>query len=193
MRQPVRLATLVFALIEGRNYGWWLTNADSRLLGRTWTAGGISPVALAMGVAVVSLAGLLRYESHRLSRGQSVLLDVTLFRIRTFGLGSFAGLIVSLGEFGLLFSLPLFLQSVLGWSALGAGGLLATLTAWCEHHNIPYQGVPVGTIKKHATGKGNAGKTEVMDAMRALGHPVSDDNEADALALLHWALDTQEG
>lgn len=123
----VGIAALVFALIEGRNYGWWLTNADSRLLGRTWTAGGISPVALAMGVAVVSLAGLLRYESHRLSRGQSVLLDVTLFRIRTFGLGSFAGLIVSLGEFGLLFSLPLFLQSVLGWSALGAGGLLATL------------------------------------------------------------------
>jgi Holliday junction resolvasome RuvABC endonuclease subunit len=72
------------------------------------------------------------------------------------------------------------------------GGLLATLTAWCEHHNIPYQGVPVGTIKKHVTGRGNAGKAEVMDAMRELGHPVTDDNEADALALLHWALDTQE-
>ncbi len=72
------------------------------------------------------------------------------------------------------------------------GGLLATLTAWCEHHNIPYQGVPVGTIKKHATGKGNADKDMVIAAMRALGHPVSDDNEADALALLHWAIDTQE-
>ena len=72
------------------------------------------------------------------------------------------------------------------------GGLLATLTAWCEHHNIPYQGVPVGTIKKHATGKGNAGKDMVIAAMRALGHPVSDDNEADALALLHLAIDTQE-
>ena len=68
------------------------------------------------------------------------------------------------------------------------GGLLATLTAWCEHHQIPYQGVPVGTIKRHATGKGNAGKAEVIDAMKALGHPVTDDNEADALALLHWAL-----
>ena len=68
------------------------------------------------------------------------------------------------------------------------GGLLATLTAWCEHHQIPYQGVPVGTIKRHATGKGNAGKAEVIAAMKALGHPVSDDNEADALALLHWAL-----
>jgi Holliday junction resolvasome RuvABC endonuclease subunit len=72
------------------------------------------------------------------------------------------------------------------------GGLMATLTTWCEHHRIPYQGVPVGTIKKHVTGKGNAGKADVIAAMRALGHPVTDDNEADALAILHWALDTQE-
>ena len=72
------------------------------------------------------------------------------------------------------------------------GGLMATLTTWCEHHNIPYQGVPVGTIKKHATGKGNASKDEVIAAMRALGHPVTDDNEADALAILHWAIH-QEG
>lgn len=72
------------------------------------------------------------------------------------------------------------------------GGLMATLTTWCEHHRIPYQGVPVGTIKKHATGKGNAGKGDVIAAMRALGHPVTDDNEADALAILHWAIDTRE-
>jgi hypothetical protein len=71
------------------------------------------------------------------------------------------------------------------------GGLMATLTAWCEHHNIPYQGVPVGTIKKHVTGRGNASKVEVMEAMRAKGHPVTDDNEADALALLYWAMDQE--
>jgi Holliday junction resolvasome RuvABC endonuclease subunit len=72
------------------------------------------------------------------------------------------------------------------------GGLMATLTTWCEHHEIPYQGVPVGTIKKHATGRGNASKDEMISAMRSRGHPVSDDNEADALALLHWAIETQE-
>ncbi len=71
------------------------------------------------------------------------------------------------------------------------GGFLATLTAWCEHHQIPYQGVPVGTIKKHATGKGNAGKDLVIAAMTALGHVPADDNEADALALLHWATASQ--
>lgn len=69
------------------------------------------------------------------------------------------------------------------------GGFLATLTAWCEHHNIPYQGVPVGTIKKHATGKGNASKDEMIASVRKLGHAPADDNEADALALLHWALE----
>ena len=72
------------------------------------------------------------------------------------------------------------------------GGFMGHLTAWCEHHNIPYQGVPVGTIKKHATGKGNAGKSEMIVAAKVRGHNPVDDNEADALALLHWAIETQE-
>ena len=72
------------------------------------------------------------------------------------------------------------------------GGFMGHLTAWCEQHNIPYQGVPVGTIKKHATGKGNASKSEMISAAQARGHAPIDDNEADALALLHWAIETQE-
>ena len=68
------------------------------------------------------------------------------------------------------------------------GGWLAILTAWCEHHGIPYQGVPVGTIKRHATGKGNADKAAVISAVRKLGFDPADDNEADALALLNWAI-----
>lgn len=72
------------------------------------------------------------------------------------------------------------------------GGFLAQLTAWCEHHGIPYQGVPVATIKKFATGKGNADKVAMVAAMVERGHAPADDNEADALALLHWAI-SQEG
>ena len=73
------------------------------------------------------------------------------------------------------------------------GGFLATLTSWCEHQKIPYQGVPVGTIKRHVTGKGNAGKTEMVSAIRARGYMVADDNEADALAVLDWALAQSAG
>lgn len=68
------------------------------------------------------------------------------------------------------------------------GGFLAHLTAWCEEHKVPYEGLPVGTIKKEATGKGNAGKDQVISAMvKRWGVKPVDDNEADALAILHCA------
>jgi Holliday junction resolvasome RuvABC endonuclease subunit len=73
------------------------------------------------------------------------------------------------------------------------GGLLGTLTAWGEMHAVPYEGVPVGTIKRFATGKGNANKTAMIAAMQARGFHPGDDNEADALALLLWAIEGQGG
>lgn len=69
------------------------------------------------------------------------------------------------------------------------GGFLASLTAWCEEQSIPYEGIPVGTIKKFITGKGNASKAMVINAIKALGYNPEDDNEADALALLHHAIE----
>ncbi len=73
------------------------------------------------------------------------------------------------------------------------GGLLATLTAWCEQSHIAYQGVPVGTIKRFIAGKGNADKQAVMNAVRARGHHPADDNEADAIAILLWSIETLGG
>lgn len=69
------------------------------------------------------------------------------------------------------------------------GGLMAILTSWCEQNKVPYSGIPVGTIKKHATGKGNADKAAMIAAAEQLmGRFTKDDNEADALCLLHLAL-----
>ena len=73
------------------------------------------------------------------------------------------------------------------------GGFLGTLTAWCEEHEVPYQGIPVGTIKRFITGKGNADKQAVIEAIRARGYHPSDDNEADAIAILLWSIETRGG
>lgn len=70
------------------------------------------------------------------------------------------------------------------------GGLLGALTEWCEENKIPYEGVPVGTIKKHWTGKGNANKQAMLDECEDRGLIVADDNEADACAL--WDLKVGE-
>lgn len=68
------------------------------------------------------------------------------------------------------------------------GGLLGQLSAWCEEKEIPYQGIPVGTIKKHATGKGNADKAMMIENAIGRGWAPADDNEADALWLLDYVL-----
>lgn len=65
------------------------------------------------------------------------------------------------------------------------GGLLAQLTAWCEENGVPYKGEPVGSIKKFATSKGNASKSEMIEAVRSWGYNPLDDNEADAIAIWH--------
>ena len=58
-------------------------------------------------------------------------------------------------------------------------------------HRLP--GRPVGTIKRFIAGKGNADKTAVIEAVRARGFNPADDNEADAIAILLWAIDTNGG
>lgn len=73
------------------------------------------------------------------------------------------------------------------------GGLLSHLTAWCEEEKIPYLGIPVGTIKKHVTGKGNAGKDQIITAIKRLGFNPHDNNEADALALLDLVIKKIDG
>ena len=70
------------------------------------------------------------------------------------------------------------------------GGLMATLTSWAELRGVPYEGVPVGTIKRHATGKGNADKDAMIAAARQRGFSPAHDNEADAIALLLWEIET---
>lgn len=68
------------------------------------------------------------------------------------------------------------------------GGLMATLTSWCEEHSIPYEGIPVGEIKKNFTGNGNASKALMIAEAEKRGFQPKDDNEADAIAIFDLAL-----
>ena len=54
-----------------------------------------------------------------------MLLDLDLFKIRSFAWGQVVGMVIMFGEFGILLTLPLFLQNVLGFTAIHAGATLA--------------------------------------------------------------------
>jgi MFS family permease len=75
----------------------------------------------------VALVAFVAIERRRQRAGRVVLLDLSLFAIPSFRNGNVAALIVSLGEFGLLFGIPLFLQNILGLSAVRTGVVLLAL------------------------------------------------------------------
>lgn len=68
------------------------------------------------------------------------------------------------------------------------GGFLACITAYCEDNDIPYRGVGVKSIKKFITGNGGGKKNGVILAVKKKGFTPKDDNEADAIAILLYAL-----
>lgn len=73
------------------------------------------------------------------------------------------------------------------------GGVISHIMEYAEENRINYVACPVGTLKKFATGKGNAGKDEMIKACRErLNVKPKDDNEADALWLLAWAVSEYE-
>lgn len=75
------------------------------------------------------------------------------------------------------------------------GAFKATLAAWAEEYGVPSQGFNVSTIKKRATGKGNANKEMIVAAMiKDLGLTVDPeveglDNVADAFYIYTLAVE----
>ncbi len=125
----VMFATLVFGLIEGRVYGWWQASTTNvfTIGDFSWPTEGLSIIPVSLGISLVFFVLFALWEKARERAHKNVLLDLDLFKIGSFRNGSIAALIISMGEFGLLFAIPLWLQNVLGLSAISSGLVLLWL------------------------------------------------------------------
>ncbi|MBX9718009.1 MAG: DHA2 family efflux MFS transporter permease subunit [Microbacteriaceae bacterium] len=117
---------LVFGLIEGRTYGWWLA-ADGLKLGDWEWPLALSPIPISFAISLAAGALFVWWGLRRERAGKSTMLAFSLLRIGSFRNGNVAALIVSMGEFGIILSLPLWLQNVLGYDALQTGTILLAL------------------------------------------------------------------
>ena len=120
------MGSLVFGLIEGRTYGWWLVDERPRIGDGTWPLD-LSPIPFAFALALIGLVAFILWGVHRERAGRSTLLALRLFSIPSFRNGNIAAAVVALGEFGIILALPLWLQFVLGFDALQTGLLLLAL------------------------------------------------------------------
>lgn len=124
----ITCAALVFGLIEGRTYGWWIADAERipEIFGRAWPFE-LSPIPIAFVAAAVAGAAFIAWSVRRHRSGRPTLLAIELFSVPSFRNGNVAAMIVSLGEFGIVLSLPLWLQNVIGYDALHTGFVLLSL------------------------------------------------------------------
>lgn len=78
-------------------------------------------------VAAIAIALFAVWERHRARVERSALLDLELFRIPTFSWGNLTATMVAVGQFAIIFILPLYLINALGLSTMGAGLVLAAM------------------------------------------------------------------
>ena len=116
------LASLLFGFIEAQTYGWIVPNNEFDAGGFTWaTSNPISLPLVAISVGLVLLVLFTFYDIRRLRRGRVPLFDFSLLKFPGFRYGLFTVTIVAMGEFGAVFIISIFLQTVKGLSAFDAG------------------------------------------------------------------------
>jgi EmrB/QacA subfamily drug resistance transporter len=103
----VGLFSLTYGFIEANNYGW----TSPRILG-------------AFAIALVALAAFVLLERHQ----RTPMLDLSLFRNRTFSGANGSMLFVGLAMFGTFFYVSLYMQNVLGYSPVQAGATFLPMT-----------------------------------------------------------------
>lgn len=124
----IGFGALIFAIIEGPDLGWWSPQGELSVFGWSWpTDFPISVVPVAFIVAFIALVLFVIWENHRKKVQRSALLDLELFSFSTFSWGNLTAAMVAVGEFTLIFVLPLYLINGLGLSVMHAGLLLAAM------------------------------------------------------------------
>jgi EmrB/QacA subfamily drug resistance transporter len=103
----IGLFALTYALIEGNTYGW----GSTRIVG-------------SFVVAAASLVVFLLLES----RQNAPMLPLGLFRNRTYTGANTVILLVALSMFGVFFFVSLYMQNILGYSAVQAGAAFLPMT-----------------------------------------------------------------
>ncbi|APZ33848.1 MFS transporter [Microbacterium aurum] len=124
----IGLGALVFAVIEGPDLGWWTPRSELKIFGWVWPSdAAISAVPVAFAIATVALVLFVMWERHRETVRRSALLDPRLFFLPTFSWGNLTAAMVAVGEFAIIFVLPLYLINALGLSVMSAGLVLAAM------------------------------------------------------------------
>ena len=115
------LFALVFGIIESSTYGWIYAKKPFEAFGNIYELGGYSISLYAIIIGVILLTAFVLWERHVERGDRTPLVSLELFRNRQFTSGMSTTAVVSMGQTGLIFSIPVFMQAVRGADAFHTG------------------------------------------------------------------------
>jgi EmrB/QacA subfamily drug resistance transporter len=115
------LFAIVFGIIEASSYGWVRATRPFTAAGRELPLGGLSIVPFAIALGLLILAGFVLWERRVERAGGMPLVSTRIYRNRGFVAGASVIGVMMLGQNGVIFSLPVFLQSVRNLDAFHTG------------------------------------------------------------------------
>ncbi len=118
------LFALVFGIIESSTYGWVYAKKPWEAFGNTYELAGYSISLFAIAAGVILLTLFMLWERHVERAGRTPLVSLELFLNRQFTSGASTTAVVSMGQAGLIFSIPIFMQAVRGATAFETGLVL---------------------------------------------------------------------
>jgi EmrB/QacA subfamily drug resistance transporter len=122
------LFALVFGIIESSTYGWLKAKEAYIFFGQTIPLGGYSITPYAIAIGLLTLTAFLLWEMRIEKMGKTPLVSLKLFENRQFMAGMMTTGIMALGQAGLIFSIPVFMQAVKGATAFETGLALLPLS-----------------------------------------------------------------
>jgi EmrB/QacA subfamily drug resistance transporter len=115
------LGGMVYGIIESSTYGWLKAKADYEIFGQTFHLNGVSVSAYALVFGVIFIVLFLLRQMMLEDKGRTPLVSTGLLTNRQFMSGTAVLMVAVLGQFGLIFALPVFLQGLLGRDAFHSG------------------------------------------------------------------------
>jgi EmrB/QacA subfamily drug resistance transporter len=115
------MLSLVYGIIEASTYGWWKAKVVYTAFGNSYNLGGYSITPFAIGLGLLILTLFILWERRLEKLDKSPLVSLHLFGNKQFMSSVVTTAIFALGQAGLIFSMPIFLQGVRGFSAFETG------------------------------------------------------------------------
>lgn len=117
----VGLVSVVYGFIESSTYGWGKSNVPFAIFGHSATPFGISIALITIVLGLLLLLLFVFFEYKHEANGHIPLVSIGLFKNKQFTAGTFTTALLALGQTGLIFSIPIFYQSVLKLDAFHTG------------------------------------------------------------------------